>query len=166
MFNAILKRLICDWLLIQLKTMGSSVKSRVKHCLNNLNNFKFQQLDSGSNSGERKRSSWWVQPVQCPGSSPRFAHKVLCCFLFHSLFFFFPKKTTMCGWKNVTENRGGRSTLSLVYDTPRIYAKFSGGGGGGCRTKYKVIQWKAEVTLKVLQHLNSVMTNFHWRTQN
>lgn len=57
MFNAILKRLICDWLLIQLKTMGSSVKSRVKHCLNNLNNFKFQQLDSGSNSGERKRSS-------------------------------------------------------------------------------------------------------------
>lgn len=129
MFNAILKRLICDWLLIQLKTMGSSVKSRVKHCLNNLNNFKFQQLDSGSNSGERKRSSWWVQPVQCPGSSPRFAHKVLCCFFFHSLFFFFPKKTTICGWKNVTENRGGRSTLSLVNATPRIYAKCSGGWG-------------------------------------
>lgn len=83
-FYATLKRLVCDWLLIHLMTIGRSVRSRVKHCLNNLNNFKF-------------------------------------------LFCFFLKKTKLCAWKNVTENKPGRSTQSLVNATPQIYTKFSGG---------------------------------------
>lgn len=58
-----------------------------------------------------------------------------CAVSFYFAFLFFPKKTTMCGWKNVTENRGGRSTLSLVNATPRIYAKSSGGRWGGLQNE-------------------------------